>query len=170
MTAPRAAWFLALPCSLALLLVLGIGRAPAQDRPADKGPKPADNGGEAAPAETARTEKAAGTIFDYKQEIGLSDQQVADIRQAVEALVKQARLQQARLVIAADELETLNSAEADLKDIRAKLMEIATLQVDMRYNDIATSRKINGLMTPAQLAKWKKIQEQARAQGDKGGK
>ncbi len=164
MFAGKRWWILYLPCLL-LLLGLGVGVAPAQDKPGDKGSKAGDKVGDVKPTE--RTDRNVETIFDYKAEIGLSDQQEKDIRQAVEALVKQARVQQAKLVIAADELETLVSAEADLKVIRAKLMEIATLQVDMRYEDLATSRKINALMTSVQLEKWKKIQEKARAKGDK---
>lgn len=166
MRAGKRRWIL---CILGFVLSIGVGvgLAPAQDKPGDKGGKAGDKDGEVKPAPPERTSRNVETIFDYKVEIGLSEQQETDIRNAVEALVKQVRVQQAKLVIAADELEKLNNAEADLKDIRAKLMEIATLQVDMRYEDIAASRKINGMMSPAQLEKWKKIQERARTKGGK---
>ena len=52
--------------------------------------------------------------------------------------------------------------EADLKQIRAKLQEIADLSVESGCADVEASRKINAVMTPEQLKKWRSIQAAAR--------
>ena len=48
---------------------------------------------------------------------------------------------------------------------KKKLTEISQVQIDMRMLDIETARKINKVMTPEQLAKWRDIQAKMRKSG-----
>ena len=112
-----------------------------------------------APAAPQAQQEAVKTIFDFQKEVGLSDKQVAEMKKLSSDL-------QATLVEKAKELGTLREnlagmikTKKEVPVIRKQMQKIADLQVDNSCLDIEVSRKIEGVMTAAQLAKWKDIQK-----------
>ena len=120
----------------------------AQNKPAGKG------GGQ--PKQQVRT------IFDYQKELGLTEKQSNDIKTLFASLKARLEDLNKNRKDATEALKILISKEADLKQIRAKLQEIADLSVESGCADIEASRKINAVMTPDQLKKWRSIQAEAR--------
>ena len=113
----------------------------------------------AAPVEQKKEVK---TIFSYKSELSLSDKQIQDIKDLLTNLqnfliqkAKDLKLQQEELVGMIKNRETMTT-------IKAKLQKIAGIQVDSSYFDIDTSRKIEDVLLPTQLKKWREIQQQAK--------
>jgi len=107
-----------------------------------------------AAAETAQVK----TIFDFKPELKLTDKQETEIKQILTDLNREIQLDRAKLTILSIELEDLGKKEGDLEQIKKNLMDQASLQAAMRYADIVASRKINKVLSPDQLAKWRDIQ------------
>ena len=102
------------------------------------------------------------TIFDYKAELGLSDEQEKQIRSILAGLNRKVRLNRAKLTILEIELEDEIQQETDLKVIKEKLNEQAQLQAATRYIDLAAAREINLVLTPDQLTHWRAVKEAAR--------
>ena len=118
-----------------------------------------------APAAPAQTQPAPGqTIFDYKAELNLSDKQEQDIRTILADLNKDVRLGSAKLTILNSELEDLIKADGDLEQIRKRVKEAFDLQANLKFDDISATRKINRILSPEQLKRWRGIQEAARQQ------
>lgn len=126
-----------------LLAVLGGGQAFAQQA--------------AAPAATERN-----TIFDYKAELKLTDQQEQQIRQFLTELSGSLDLQRARITIATHELAELLKKEAPLEQIKKQLEQEAALRAALSYEDISASRRINAVLSAEQLKHWRNIQETSR--------
>jgi hypothetical protein len=53
------------------------------------------------------------------------------------------------------------SKKENMKVIKSKLEEISKIQVEMTCRDIENARKIESILSPAQLEKWKAIKEKA---------
>lgn len=117
-----------------------------------------------APANSPAPKAAVKTIFDYQKELGLTDKQLADIRAALKGLQDSLATLGQKLQVVDKEAAQAIQADAPLPQIRAKLQEVAAVQIDMRIADIDTSRKVNAILTKAQLAKWHEIQKKARGQ------
>jgi len=103
------------------------------------------------------------TIFSYAKELGLSDNQLQKLKDVVTGFRDKFVSLRQKLSDADKELSDMIKNDASLEQIKAKLQEIAEMQVDLRYSDIETSRKINSLLTADQLKKWRQIQEEAMA-------
>jgi hypothetical protein len=103
------------------------------------------------------------TIFDFKAELRLSDTQEKDIKQILADLTRELQLEKAKHTIAAIELQDLVRQDVDLGQIRRALDQEAGLRASMTYVDIAATRKINHVLSPDQLQKWRTIQESARS-------
>ena len=104
------------------------------------------------------------TLFDYKQELGLSDEQISNMKSFLSELngsVKASREQITRLET--DYRALIANENTTTAQARAKLEEIADATVVMRLKDLEVSRKITGAMTAEQRAKWKAIQAKVRA-------
>jgi hypothetical protein len=101
------------------------------------------------------------TIFDYKQELNLSDRQEEDIKAIIQALGKEIQASRAKLQNIETDVGELNKTDSDLEQIRKKLREAAELQIGMRIADIAATRKINKTMSAEQLKRWREIQSAA---------
>lgn len=115
------------------------------------------------PAQPTQAEPARGrTIFDYKDDLRMTDKQEQDIRTILQNLNKDARLSNARLVIIDSELEDLLNKEGDLDLIRKKLRDAADIRIVMRITDLEATRKINRTLSPEQLKRWRGIQAAAR--------
>ncbi len=119
-------------------------------------------GGADPTAEPSVPPSQAKTIFDYKDKLALTDQQMTDIRKLLYDLQRGLRIAQAKLILLGYDLEDLIKAEGDLKAIREKIQESERLRSEARFADIACSRNINKVLSESQLAAWRAIQEEAR--------
>ena len=110
---------------------------------------------------TDATKVAAKTIFDYQKTLGLSDQQITDIKALMSDLKKTLSEKAKDMAAMRQTLADMIKNKEDIKVIRKHLEKIAAMQVDNSCLDIETSRKVEAVLTPAQLAKWKDIQAKA---------
>jgi Spy/CpxP family protein refolding chaperone len=108
------------------------------------------------------TPQTIKTIFDYKTDLKLTDEQDRHIRQILLDLNRELQLEQAKHTIAVYELQEFIKKEADLDQIRAALDREAAIRAAITYADIAATRKINKVLLPEQLAQWRSIQDAAR--------
>jgi Spy/CpxP family protein refolding chaperone len=115
----------------------------------------------AAPA--AAPTSPAKTIADYKKELGITDKQLQDIVAVLNGFKSTVDTEQKQLLADEQDFQKLIASHADLATIKAKLQQIADLRVKVRLVDVETSRKIEGVLTPEQLNKWRAIQAKARA-------
>lgn len=113
-------------------------------------------------AEPSVPPSQAKTIFDYKDKLALTDQQMTDIRKLLYDLQRGLRIAQARLILLGYDLEDLIKADGDLKAIQEKIQESERLRSEARFADISASRNINKVLSESQLAAWRAIQEEAR--------
>ncbi len=102
------------------------------------------------------------TIFDYKKELKLTDEQEQKIRQLLLELSKKLQIEQAKLTLANADLEELLKKEAELEKIKEAVNREAAIRAEITYADLAAGRRINAVLTPAQLKQWREIQEKAR--------
>jgi len=107
------------------------------------------------------------TIFDYQNELGLSNKQIQNLKDKIADFQKYFTEQQKTLVGLQKELKQLFSDNASIRLIRSKLEQISRIQVDVSCRDIETSRNIERELTPAQLKKWKALQLEARKEAKK---
>lgn len=98
------------------------------------------------------------TIFSYKKELGLTEKQSEDMKALVSKL--QALLNEKGKEIGdlRKSLGQMIENKDPLSAVRSQLKKIADLQVDVSYSDIETARKIEGVLTSAQMKKWQVIQ------------
>lgn len=108
------------------------------------------------------TVTAKHTIFDYKPDLLLTDQQEQEIRQILAGLARELDLQRARLTLATHELAELLKREAPLRQIKQQLELEAAIRAALSYEDIAASRRINAILSPEQLSQWRNIQERSQ--------
>jgi len=104
------------------------------------------------------------TIFDYKQELSLSDEQIQAMKSALIKLNGNLQNHQAKLKQLEAEFHTLIVQEASLEEAKAKLQQIAEATVAMRLTDFETSKSINATLTPEQKKKWRELQAKTRQQ------
>ncbi len=128
---------------IAVFLMVGFGTAFAQQ------------------AEEPRQQQAVKTIFDYKADLNLTDDQVKKIREQLSALDKEVRVLRARLTIADVDLQGLLEKDGDINEIKKKVKEAFDIQASIRIADIEAARKINGILRPEQIKKWREIQAEA---------
>ena len=106
----------------------------------------------------------AKTIFDYQKEIGMTDEQVAEMKSLMTNFQKVLGEKGTELNALRQELSVMIQDKKEVPLIRKQLQKIADLQVDASCFDVETSRKVDAVLTPAQLAKWKALQETIKAQ------
>ena len=111
-------------------------------------------------ATVARSEQSqkALTVIDFRQELGLSADQVSRIQVNLASLRKQMRDCQSRRVALQAQLNQLLEDSAQLATVRLKLEEIADQQVESQMADIATARTIRAVLSPDQFKKWQGLQ------------
>lgn len=103
------------------------------------------------------------TIFDYKQELSLSDGQIASIQASIQELGQAVKQGNARLSKLEKEYKALIAREdSSVEEARAKLEQIAEVTVQLRLYDLKVSRQITAALTPEQRTKWKALQAQQR--------
>lgn len=105
------------------------------------------------------------TIFDYKQELALTDQQVASMKAALVELNESVKSGRTGLNQLEAEYKALIAKEGTTMDeARSKLQQIADSTVALRLKDLEISRKITATLTAEQQKKWRSIQAQMRSQ------
>lgn len=113
--------------------------------------------------QTAAPKKPIKTMIDYKDELGLTDQEVTGVREALTSF--QATVKEQRAILQASEKEyaELMKSTAPLPDIKSKLRQIADARFNLRYADVLTSRRVSEIMGPEKMKKWRAIQAEVRA-------
>jgi hypothetical protein len=103
------------------------------------------------------------TIFDYKSDLKLTDDQVKKMRELLGDLDKEVKVYRAKLTLIDVDLQNLMEKEGDMSDLRKKIKEAYDIQASIKIADIETARKINQVLKPDQLKKWREIQQEAGA-------
>ncbi|MBI4863862.1 MAG: hypothetical protein HY815_26930 [Candidatus Riflebacteria bacterium] len=103
------------------------------------------------------------TIWDYQDEIGLTDKQIQDMKAILARFQGNLVAAQQKLNSAEGQLKGMIEKVAPMGQIREKLLRIASIQTEMRIEDVETSRKVNAVLTPEQLESWHQIQAKTRA-------
>ena len=112
----------------------------------------------AAPAAQAQGQ-GMKTIFDYQKEVGLTDKQVTDMQKMMNDLQATLNGKAKDLTTMRQDLSAMITKKDEMKNIRAQMQKIADLQVENSCLDIEASRKVEEIMKPEQIAKWKEIQK-----------
>ncbi len=102
--------------------------------------------------------KNGGSIFEYKKELSLTDKQEKNLRDILAKLQNYLTDKQKELNGLRAELNKMIAERADLDKIKVKLNNIAKIQADASYEDIASTRAIETELTGTQLSKWRSIQ------------
>jgi Spy/CpxP family protein refolding chaperone len=105
-----------------------------------------------------QTEAQTKTIYQYKTELGLTDKQESDLKKILVDF--QVYFTDKKKVLAAlqKELGGMISKKEDMNKIRKQMEKMARAQVDASCYDIETARKVETILTPEQMAKWRTIQ------------
>lgn len=111
----------------------------------------------------AQAKEPIKTIFDYKDELQLSPRQIEELKGIITSFQQLLLDKKKEIGILNSELGTLIKDKAEMKTVRSKLEQIARVQVEVSYADIETARKTEGVLTSAQLKKWKAMQEDYRS-------
>lgn len=130
-----------------LLLFTLVGQAAWAQEDGDK-PKP--------------EKKKIKTMIDYKDELGLSEEQVKEVATALVAFQNTVKKLRADLAQHEQDYKKLIAEEAPLADIKAKLRLIADTRFALRYADVLTSRRVSEALTDEQMKKWREIQSKVR--------
>lgn len=100
------------------------------------------------------------TIFGYKKELELSDKQEERLKKLLAEFQNYLTGMRNELGQLQAELGDLIRSKAPLKSIKAKIDKITRAQGEVAYKDVETARNVEGVLTPAQLAKWNDMQEE----------
>lgn len=114
-------------------------------------------------AQASQQQRRIKTIFDYKQELGLTDAQETQIKDALKKLAAYLKECQTRILKNLTEVKSLRDQDADIEKIKPFLRSNADIQVEMGVADIQASRQINRILKPEQLTKWRDIQKKSAA-------
>jgi len=100
------------------------------------------------------------TILDYKNELSLTDSQVKNLQELANKTRQYVIEKRKALISLSSELNDLINKKADLKLIRNKLEQMAMLRVDITYSEIEAARRLENILTPSQMQKWKDIRQE----------
>ena len=116
------------------------------------------------PAPKSDNEVEAKTIFSFKNEIALTDEQENKLKAFLydEQVVLNAKNN--KLKVLGTELGKMIDSKEDMQVIKGKLEEISKVQVEVSYGNIENSRKVEMMLSPEQLEKWRDIQKKFSAQ------
>ena len=104
------------------------------------------------------------TIFDFKQELSLSDEQLSAMKAQLTDLSSSVKVAKEDLLKLEKEYRALIQDETTtVAQARAKLDQIAAVTTAMRLKDLEISRKITSTMSVEQRQKWKGIQAREKA-------
>jgi hypothetical protein len=98
------------------------------------------------------------TVLEFSEEFGLSDDQVAQIREAQRAARRDRIERNADIEIGEMDLDELYEADQpDLAGIRVKLEELALLGVDNQMAGLSLRQQVRGILTPEQLEEFEDL-------------
>jgi len=104
------------------------------------------------------------TIFDFKQELSLSDEQLNAMKVQLTDLSSSVKTAKEDLLKLEKEYRAMIGDEATtVAQAKAKLDQIAAVTTTMRLKDLEVSRKITATMSVEQRQKWKDIQAREKA-------
>jgi len=110
-------------------------------------------------AKEKSNKKVLKTIFSYKKELNLTDEQIDKLHKILDEFTEQLKRKRLKLRVLNIEFNELIRNRASLDKIKSKLKEIAELEVEIRFLDIKSAREIEEVLTPEQLKKWNKIRK-----------
>ncbi len=94
-------------------------------------------------------------VLDHAEELGITDDQAEQIRAAQRTGRRDGIERRADTEVAEIDLEALYEVdELDLAAVRAKLEELAMLQVDSQMAGLSLRRQVRQILTPTQLEEW----------------
>lgn len=94
-------------------------------------------------------------VLDHAEDLGLTDDQGEQIRAAQRAGRRDGIERRADTEVAELDLEALSEVdEPDLAAVRAKLEELAMLQVDTQMASLSLRQEVRQILTPTQLEEW----------------
>ncbi len=111
--------------------------------------------------------KGDESIFKYKKELAITDQQEANLRSIISKIQDTLKAKTEELNKHRTELNKMLEDKADLAKIKEKLHAIARIQADATYEDIAGIRAIETELTADQMNKWRGMQEKFRKSQEK---
>lgn len=111
----------------------------------------------------AAAKKPIKTMIDYKDELGLTDTEITQVKEALTSFQSTVKEQRAILQASEKEYRDLMKAAAPLPDIKSKLRQIADARFNLRYADVLTSRRVSDIMGADKMQKWRAIQAKVRA-------
>ena len=99
------------------------------------------------------------TILDFKDKLSLTEEQVLNIRKIIDDFEAQAKPLREKIVSLDREIRKLLEEGGDIEDIKKKIKEVFSIRADLTIKDIEAGRKIDGVLTPEQLTKWREIRK-----------
>jgi len=99
------------------------------------------------------------TIFSFKNEIGLSDEQENKIKALLFDSENSMKTYNRDLNPLLVELGAMIKKEEDLNLIKSKLTEISKIQIEIECYRIENARKIRGVLSADQIKKWEDIKK-----------
>ena len=104
------------------------------------------------------------TIFSFKSEIGLTDDQ--EIKLKALLYDEQSMVDSNNIILKnlGAELGKMIDNKAGMQGIKSKLEEISKIQVETSCRNIEDSRKVESILSPDQVVKWRNIQKKFSSQ------
>ena len=112
-------------------------------------------------------EKGDESIFKYKKQLAITDQQETNLRSIISKIQDTLKDKTEELNKHRAELNKMLETKADLAKIKEKLRTIARIQADATYEDIASIRAIESELTATQMNQWRGMQEKYRKSQEK---
>jgi len=97
-------------------------------------------------------------IYEYKDELSLTDKQEKDLRDIIAKFQTYAADKQKELSKMQVELNKLDADKAALGRIKAKINDMAKIKAQVMYEGMASSRAIEAVLTGTQFSRWQGIQ------------
>ncbi|MBT9583420.1 hypothetical protein IV102_08720 [bacterium] len=104
-------------------------------------------------AQPGNVTRPTPSIFDYRQELALTPEQIKEIKQAVRELMDSSQKQTRRIQQLDQEYRQMLRQDTPLEQAHTKLIEIEKARTDWRYNDLKASYRILGILSPEQKTK-----------------
>ncbi len=109
--------------------------------------------------------KRVKTIVDYREELGLTQEQIDQVAEALKNFQETINTQRKAMVQYEKDYTELLKSHAPLPEIKQKLIQIEGARTKLRYADVVTSRKVESIMSEEQMTKWRGIQAKVRGAG-----
>jgi Spy/CpxP family protein refolding chaperone len=114
-----------------------------------------------APKASASTAPAPQSkrIWDYQKELNLTDNQVTQLKTVVQQFEDASAAASTKAEGLQKQVNALmHDDTSDIEQLRARWIELQTLEVNTRVMDIQTSRTVYKILSKEQMERWKQIQ------------